>query len=137
MRLPSCARAGVKTGVLVAPLMPGINDSPEQVREVVRLATQAGAGYITGIALHLRRGVREVFMEWLAEHRPELIPRYEQLYSRGAYMPVAERRALTQLLEGPLVPPEERFGRVLQTEQEATRKTPRRADPEPSQPRLF
>ena len=94
------ARAGVRTGVLVAPLMPGINDSPEQVREVVRLATEAGAGYITGIALHLRRGVREVFMEWLAEHRPELMPRYEELYRRGAYMPVAERRRLTGCSKG-------------------------------------
>lgn len=130
------AKAGVRTGVLVAPLMPGINDSPEQVREVVRLATEAGAGYITGIALHLRRGVREVFMEWLAEHRPELMPRYEELYRRGAYMPVADRRRLTQLLEGPLMPPRERFSRVLQTDPEATDKA-RRADPEPARPRLF
>ena len=116
--------------------MPGINDSPEQVREVVRLATEAGAGYITGIALHLRRGVREVFMEWLAEQRPELVPRYEALYRRGAYMPVADRRRLTQLLEGPLMPPRERFGRMLQTDPEATDKA-RRADPEPARPRLF
>ena len=130
------ARAGVMTGVLVAPLMPGINDSPEQVREVVRLATEAGAGYITGIALHLRRGVREVFMEWLAEHRPELVPRYEELYRRGAYMPDPERRRLTQLLEGPLGPPRERFSRVLQTDLEAGQQA-RRADHHPAQSRLF
>ena len=110
------ARAGIKTGVLVAPLMPGINDSPTQVREVVRLATEAGAGYISGIALHMRPGVRQVFMEWLSEQHPELVPRYESLYRRGAYMPVAERRQLTQLLEGPLMPPGERFSRVLQVD---------------------
>ena len=103
--------AGIRTGVLVAPLMPGINDSPEQVREVVRLATEAGASYITGIALHLRRGVREVFMEWLSEQRPELVPRYEALYQRRAYMPVDERRRLNRLLEGPTKPPRERFSR--------------------------
>jgi DNA repair photolyase len=130
------AKAGVRTGVLVAPLMPGINDTPEQVREVVRLATEAGAGYITGIALHLRRGVREVFMEWLAEHQPELMPRYEALYRRGAYMPAAERRRLTQLLEGPLAPPRERFSRVLQTDPNAAEKAARDY-PEPTQPRLF
>jgi DNA repair photolyase len=128
--------AGIRTGVLVAPLMPGINDSPKQVREVVRLATEAGASYITGIALHLRRGVREVFMEWLAERRPELVPRYEELYRRGAYMPVAERRALTKLLEGPLIPPKERFTRVLQATPGPT-EAARRAPPEPLQPRLF
>ncbi len=129
------AEAGVRTGVLVAPLMPGINDSPEQVREVVRLATEAGAAYIAGIALHLRRGVREVFMDWLEEHRPELMPRYEALYRRGAYMPVAERRRLTRLLEGPLVAPEERLRRVLQTDPESTNSAPSAL--EPTQPRLF
>ena len=109
-------RAGIRTGVLIAPLMPGINDSPAQVREVVRLATEAGAGYISGIALHLRRGVREVFMEWLSEQRPELVPRYESLYRRRSYLPVAERRELTKLLEGPMMPPRQRFARVLQLE---------------------
>lgn len=107
------AAAGIRTGVLIAPLMPGINDSPQQVREVVRLASEAGASYIDGIALHLRRGVREVFMEWLSEHRPELVPEYERLYDRSAYLPLAERRRLTRLIEGPLTPPGERFGRVL------------------------
>jgi DNA repair photolyase len=96
--------AGIQTGVLIAPLMPGINDAPDQVREVVRLATEAGASYITGLALHLRRGVREVFMEWLAQQRPELVPHYEALYRGGAYLPSAERRTLTRLLEGPLKP---------------------------------
>jgi DNA repair photolyase len=130
------SKAGIRTGVLVAPLMPGINDSPEQVREVVRLATEAGADYITGIALHLRKGVRQVFMEWLADHRPELVPRYEALYRRGAYMPVEERRRLTQLLEGPLKPPRERYGRLLHPDPEPTEPA-RPAVPEPVQTSLF
>jgi len=134
--LAELSRAGIRTGVLVAPLMPGINDSPEQVREVVRLASEAGAVYITGIALHLRRGVREVFMEWLGEHRPELVPRYEALYRAGAYMPVAERRRLTQLLQGPLMPPKERFSRVIGATAPAAEKA-WRARREPYQPSLF
>jgi DNA repair photolyase len=129
--------AGIRTGVLVAPLMPGINDSPEQVREVVRLATEAGASYIIGIALHLRRGVREVFMEWLAEHRPELVPRYEELYRRRAYLPVEERRRLTRLVEGPTMPVTERAGRLLRGERAEPTKPTRRPDPEPVQERLF
>ncbi len=92
--------AGIRTGVLIAPLMPGVNDAPDQVRAVVRLATEAGADYITGIGLHLRPGVREVFMEWLAEHRPDLVERYERLYGHGAYLPVDERRRLAELLCG-------------------------------------
>jgi len=105
--------SGIRAGVLIAPLMPGINDSPEQVREIVRLATEAGADYITGIALHLRRGVREVFMEWLAEHRPELVEQYEQLYRRGAYMAPEERRRLAQMLQGPSWSARQRTNRFL------------------------
>jgi DNA repair photolyase len=130
------ARAGIRTGVLVAPLMPGINDSPEQVREVVALATEAGASYITGIALHLRRGVREVFMEWLADQRPELVPSYEALYRRGAYMPVAERRRLRRLLAGPLMPSGGGIGRMAEPDPRPSEAV-RRARLAPAQARLF
>ncbi len=142
--LSQLAQAGIRTGVLIAPLMPGINDSPRQVREVVRLATEAGADYIIGIALHLRRGVREVFMEWLAEQRPDLVPQYEELYRHRAYLPVAERRRLTRLVEGPSTPPLERFSRAIRPNgsDRAIRPTESsraagRAPPEPVQTSLF
>jgi hypothetical protein len=45
--------------------------------------------------------VRGLFMEWLAEHRPDLLPRYGALYRRGAYAPLAERRRLAGLVTGP------------------------------------
>ena len=76
-------RAGIPTGVLIAPLMPGINDAPEQVEEIVEAATEAGATYIGGSTLFLRGAVREIFFDWLREHRPDLVPRYERLYAQG------------------------------------------------------
>ncbi|MEO9023416.1 MAG: radical SAM protein [Solirubrobacteraceae bacterium] len=105
--------AGIRTGVLVAPLMPGINDSPEQVAQILELATEAGADYITGIALHLRGEVRQLFMDWLAERRSDLVDRYRDLYRRGAYAPAAERRRLARLVKGPDVGPWERSGRTI------------------------
>jgi DNA repair photolyase len=102
-------RAGIKTGVLVAPLMPGINDAPEQVAPILELASEAGAAYISGIALHLRGEVRDLWFEWLREHRPDLIPRYEQLYRRGAYAPKEEQERLTRLVKGPDIAPQERL----------------------------
>jgi DNA repair photolyase len=106
-------RNGIRTGVLIAPLMPGINDSPEQVAPILELAAEAGAAYVTGVALHLRGEVRTVFFEWLRENRPDLIPRYEQLYRRGAYMPQDERERLAALVSGPDLPPGQRMlGRV-------------------------
>ena len=76
--------AGIPSGVLIAPLMPGINDRPEQVEEIVRLAEEAGATFANGIALHLRPGVKEVFMSWLSAARPDLVQRYETLYADRA-----------------------------------------------------
>jgi DNA repair photolyase len=125
-------RAGIRTGVLVAPLMPGVNDAPEQVAEILELATQAGADFVTGIALHLRSDVRKIFFEWLREHRPELVPRYTELYRRGAYAPQEERRRLGRLVSGPDRQPRHRMFRTVGA-QPASEPTARTAD----QGRLF
>jgi DNA repair photolyase len=92
-------RAGIPTGVMVAPLMPGINDDPRQVQEILDAAEAAGATFVRGIALHLRGEVRQVFMRWLQEHRPDLVGRYRELYRRGAYASPQERRRLVSLIE--------------------------------------
>jgi len=126
-------RAGIRTGVLIAPLMPGINDSPERVAQIVDRATEAGAAYITGIALHLRGELRELFFAWLREHRPDLVPRYEELYARGAYMNMDERKRLGRLVKGPDVPPSERMRGIGRSRTAPEPPRPRR----PAQGRLF
>ena len=78
--------------------MPGINDAPRQLEPLLDAAEQAGATSIGGVALHLRGSVRNVFMEWLAAERPELVPRYERLYSGRAYAPERERKRLAALV---------------------------------------
>ncbi len=125
-------RAGIRTGVLVAPLMPGVNDAPEQVARIVELATEAGAAYVTGIALHLRGDVKGLFFEWLEQQRPDLLPRYRELYRRGAYAPQEERRRLSALIRGPDLPLGERM-------RGGGRNPPARASPprEPEQRTLF
>ena len=90
-------RAGIPCGILIAPLMPGINDSPEQVARIIELADEAGAVDIGGIALHLRGEVKGLFFDWLRDNRPDLLPRYRRLYARGAYAPVEERERLAKL----------------------------------------
>lgn len=85
--------AGIPCGVLMAPVLPGISDHPRQLRDVVRAAIDAGATHVSPILLHLRPGVREEFMPWLAEHYPDLVPRYEEMY-RKPYGPPADRDAL-------------------------------------------
>jgi DNA repair photolyase len=91
-------RAGIPTGILVAPLMPGINDDPAQVQEILQAAADAGATGVSGIGLHLRGEVRGVFMEWLRSYRPDLVERYEELYARGAYLPRVEQERIGALV---------------------------------------
>ena len=67
-------RAGIPTSVLIAPLIPGVNDAPEQVEEILELAGEAGAHTIGGVGLHLRGEVREIWFDWLRQYRPDLIP---------------------------------------------------------------
>jgi DNA repair photolyase len=86
--------AGIRSGVLVAPILPGLSDDPEQVRQVVSACVEAGASYVTPILLHLRPGVRELYMEWLEKERPDLIPVHQAMYRR-AYPPQADRDRLT------------------------------------------
>jgi DNA repair photolyase len=97
-------RAGIPTGVLIAPLMPGINDAPHQVEQLLDMATAAGATSIGGVALHLRGEVRGVFMDWLRAQRPDLVPRYEELYRRSAYAPQRERERLARMVRRARMP---------------------------------
>jgi DNA repair photolyase len=138
-------RAGIPTGVLVAPLMPGINDDPRQVQEILEAATEAGATGISGIALHLRGEVREIFMEWLRSYRPDLVERYEELYARSAYAPRAEQERLQALVRRSPTRPRSAFQRDPRRDYGPMRPTlpspaappprPRRA--EPQQTKLF
>jgi DNA repair photolyase len=91
---------GIESGVLIAPLMPGINDAPEQVQPIAERAREAGATFLGGVALHLRGEVKDVFFAWLEAKRPDLLPRYEQLYEGRAYLQPAPRRHATRALKG-------------------------------------
>src|SRR6185437_8314120 len=79
--------AGIKAGVGMAPILPGISDRPEQLDAVVRAAREAGATNIWANLLYLRPGTREHFLEALARDWPEELDRYEDLYADRAYLP--------------------------------------------------
>ncbi len=88
--------AGVNARVGMAPILPGISDRPEQLREVVQAAREAGATGIWANLLFLRPGTREHFLEHLAEDWPELVPQYDELYAGRAYLEAAEAKPVRQ-----------------------------------------
>jgi len=80
---------GIGCGVLMAPIIPFISDSPDQLAATVEAIARSGATHVTPIVLHLRPGAREWYMGWLAANHPDLLPRYQRLYARGSYAPKA------------------------------------------------
>jgi DNA repair photolyase len=130
-------RAGIPTGVLIAPLMPGINDSPKQVEEILELCGEAGAVNIGGIPLHLRGEVRDIFFEWLKSYRPDLVPRYEALYARGAYVGKEERERIQALVRGGQPSRGTRAMRRSAPEADRVTMPDPRPPREPAQTRLF
>jgi DNA repair photolyase len=93
--------AGIKAGVGMAPILPGISNSPSQLAEVVKAARAAGATGIWTNLLFLKPGTREHFLDALARDWPEEVERYERLYARRAYLGAEHtnpvRAAVTEL----------------------------------------
>ncbi len=100
-RLEAVARlnqAGVPCGVLIAPVLPGLSDSEEQLRTVAKACLEAGAVSVTPVALHLRPGVREHYLKWLAQAKPGLVALYGERFQRGSYQPKAEQERISEIV---------------------------------------
>jgi DNA repair photolyase len=78
--------AGIKAGVGMAPILPGLSDRPALMADVVRAARDARATSVWANVLYLRPGTREHFLEHLARDWPELLPQYESIYAGRAYV---------------------------------------------------
>lgn len=88
--------SGVPTGVLVAPIIPGWSDRPEQLQAVAEACLAAGATSITPLALHLRPGVKEHFLGFLEDRKPELAAELRARYGRSSYLPASHQDAITR-----------------------------------------
>jgi DNA repair photolyase len=92
------AAAGIRTGALIAPVLPGLSDRPEQLREVADAVRDAGGRILGVLPLHLRPGVREHFLAWLAQFDADLHADYLRRYARGAYAPKHYAQRLRALI---------------------------------------
>jgi DNA repair photolyase len=96
--LSRLAAEGIKVGVGMAPILPGLSDDPAALREVVRAAREAGATHLWWNVLNLRAGTREHFLENLARDWPEELDRYRRLYAGRAYLPADQTAGLNATL---------------------------------------
>jgi DNA repair photolyase len=75
------ADAGVRVGIFLMPVMPRINDSPDDLETLLRMASEAGATYVASQVLFLRQSAKKRFFPFLAEEFPDLLPLYHRLYA--------------------------------------------------------
>lgn len=87
--------AGIRTGVFVAPILPGISDDEASLREVMEAAKDAGAPYVMPITLRLQPGVREWFLPQISRHYPHLTLKYCRLFQRVEAQPDYKRATLS------------------------------------------
>ena len=98
-RLDACSKlngAGIRCGVLMAPILPFLSDSDEQLEAAVAAVAASGAAYVSPIVLHLRPGAREWWQAWLRREHPHLLPRYAELYAGRAYAPTRYQREVSE-----------------------------------------
>src|SRR5713101_1797747 len=89
--------AGVRAGVICAPVLPGITDSPKQLEAVVRAAAKARACYIYANPLFLKPCSAAIFLPFLREHFPQLVGDYDRRFKDRAFLPAAYRKRISEL----------------------------------------
>ncbi len=77
-------RAGIRAGVLMAPMVPGVTTSRRSLDATLSAITEHGAAFVGANVLHLEGGTRDHFFAFLAREYPHLVEGYERLYAGGA-----------------------------------------------------
>jgi DNA repair photolyase len=73
--------AGIRCGVLMAPLVPGVTTRASLVEATLKAAADHGARSVGAMVLHLEGGTRAHFMRVLAQEYPHLVDGYERLFT--------------------------------------------------------
>ena len=91
--------AGITAGILCCPLLPGINDSLQQLEAVSSRAAAAGACFLGAHPLFLKSCSRPTWLSFVREHFPALTADYNRRYARADFADAAyrDRMALTML----------------------------------------
>ncbi len=77
-------QAGVRAGVLMAPVVPGITTSKRVLESTISAIAAHGAAFVGANVLHLEGGTRDHFFEFLGREYPHLVDGYQRLYANGA-----------------------------------------------------
>jgi DNA repair photolyase len=90
--------AGITTGVLCSPLLPGINDTSRALDAVASRAAAAGASFMGGHPLFLKSCSRPTWMSFVREHFPHLVEDYTKRFAKADFVSVEYRETMAERL---------------------------------------
>ena len=96
--LKTLAAGGIHTGLLIAPILPGITDDRAGLASLMRAAKAVGARYAVGQPLRLGPAIVPQFLPMLEREFPELVARYRKHYGQGNYVKGDYKQALMHRL---------------------------------------
>ena len=99
--LEEMQKRGIPTVVWMTPILPFINDTPENVTAILEACARTGVRGIIcfGMGLTLREGDREYYYAALDRHFPGLKERYARTYGNAYEIPSPDSRSLMKLFE--------------------------------------
>ena len=89
--------AGIRAGVLMNPIVPGISSKPALLERTMKAIADHGAQFVGCNVMHLEGGTRDHFMRWLTDEFPHLVDGYAKLYA-GKYAPAAYRKEVESVV---------------------------------------
>lgn len=91
-------QAGVAAGVICAPVLPEITDSPRDLEALVRATAEAGGKYIFANPLFLKPCSAAVFLPFVEKEFPHLVESYRQRFQTQAFLPNTYRKRISVLM---------------------------------------
>ncbi|HLJ85276.1 MAG TPA: radical SAM protein [Candidatus Angelobacter sp.] len=90
---------GIRAGVNCSPVLPEITDAPYALESVVEAAAKAGAQFVHSSLLFLKPCAEKVFMPFLEEQFPRLVPLYRERYAQKAFLPPEYQKRISALVK--------------------------------------
>jgi DNA repair photolyase len=92
-------KAGIKAGVICAPVLPGITDAPASLDALVRATKEAGGRYIYANPLFLKPSSAKVFLPFLEQEFPHLVAEYRKRFADRAFLGDAYAKRISELMQ--------------------------------------
>jgi DNA repair photolyase len=91
-------QAGLNAGVICAPVLPGITDSPAALERLVKATKEAGGKYIYANPLFLKPRSAKIFLPFLEKEFPHLVPEYSKRFGERSFVSKAYAKRLSELM---------------------------------------